>query len=80
MANWIGYSLCRNCLLKQVTEGKIVNRIGVMGRRERRFKQLLYDLKKKRRYCKLKEETLDRTVRRSGLGMDCGAVVTQTRV
>jgi len=23
MANWIGHILCRNCLLQQVTEGKI---------------------------------------------------------
>jgi hypothetical protein len=22
-ANWIGHILCRNCLLKQVTEGKV---------------------------------------------------------
>jgi len=40
-ANWIGHILRRNCLLKQVIEGKIERRIEVTGRRERRRKQLL---------------------------------------
>jgi hypothetical protein len=31
-ANWIGYILHRNCLLKHVLEGKIVGRIKVTGR------------------------------------------------
>jgi hypothetical protein len=45
-ANWIGHVLCRNCLLKHVTEGKIQGRIEVKGRRgKRRRKQLLDDLK-----------------------------------
>ena len=45
-ANWIGHVLCRNCLLKHVTEGKIQGRIEVTGRRKRRRrKQLLDDLK-----------------------------------
>jgi hypothetical protein len=35
---------------------------GMMGRRGRRLKQLLDDLKEKRKYYKLKEEALDRTV------------------
>jgi hypothetical protein len=26
-ANWIGHILCRNCLLKQVVEGKVGERI-----------------------------------------------------
>ena len=34
-------------------------------RRGRRCKQLLYDLKERTGYCKLKEEALYRTVRRS---------------
>jgi len=34
----------------------------VTGRRGRRRKELLDDLKENRRYCKLKEETLDRTL------------------
>ena len=37
-----------------------------MGIRGRRRKQLLYDLKEKRGYCKLKEEALDRDMRRKG--------------
>jgi hypothetical protein len=37
-ANWIGHILHRNCLLKQVTEGKINGQIEVTGRRRRRCK------------------------------------------
>jgi len=40
--------LYRNCLLKHVIEGKLVGRIEVAGRRGRRHKQLLNDLKEKR--------------------------------
>jgi hypothetical protein len=49
-ANWIGHILHRNCLLKHVIEGKLEGRIEMMGRRGRRRKQLLDDLKEKRRY------------------------------
>jgi hypothetical protein len=48
MANWIGHILCRNCLLKHVIEGKVEGRIEMTGRRGRRHKQLLDDLKEKR--------------------------------
>jgi len=34
-ANWIGHILRRNCLLKQVIEGKVKGRIKVTGRRGR---------------------------------------------
>jgi hypothetical protein len=61
-ANWIGHILRRNCLLKHVIEGKLEGTIEMMGRRGRRCKQLLDDLKEKRRYWKLKEEALDRTL------------------
>jgi hypothetical protein len=61
-ANWIGHILRRNCLLKNVIEGKLEGRIEMTGRRGRRREQLLDDLKEKRRYWKLKEEALDRTV------------------
>ena len=44
-ANWIGQALRRDCLIKHVTEGKIEGRIEVMGRRGRRGKQLLFELK-----------------------------------
>ena len=43
----------RNYLIKHVTEGKIERRIEVAGRRGRRPKQLLDDLKEKRGYCKM---------------------------
>jgi hypothetical protein len=49
-ANWFGHILWRNCLLKHVIEGKIEGRKGVTGRRGRRSKQLVDDLKGKRRY------------------------------
>jgi hypothetical protein len=61
-ANWIGHILRRNCLLKHVTEGKLEGRIEMTGRRGRRRKQLPDDLREKKRYWKLKEEALDRTL------------------
>jgi hypothetical protein len=48
------------------------------GRRGRRGKQLLDDLKEKRRYCKLKEEALDRTMWRTRFGSGYGSLVRQT--
>jgi hypothetical protein len=45
-----------------VIEGKLEERIEKPGRRGRRRNQLLDDLKEKRRYWKLKEEALDRTL------------------
>jgi hypothetical protein len=48
------------------------------GRRGRRRKQLLDDLKEKRRYWKLKEEALDRTLWRTRFGRGYGPVVRQT--
>jgi hypothetical protein len=47
------------------------------GRRGRRRKQLLDDLKEKRRYCKLKEEALDRTLWRTRFGTGYGPAVRQ---
>jgi hypothetical protein len=44
-----------------VIEGKLEGRIEMTGRRGRRRKQLLDDLKEKIRYWKFKEEALDRT-------------------
>ena len=74
-ANWIGHILRRNCLVKQIIEGKIKGRIEVTRRRGRRRKKLLDDLKDRRGYCKLKEETLDRTVWRNRFGRGFGPVV-----
>jgi hypothetical protein len=76
--NGIGHMLRRNCLLKYVIEGKIAGRIEVTGRRERRRKQLLEDLKKKKGYWKLKEEALDRTLWRTSFGRGYGPNVRQT--
>jgi hypothetical protein len=77
-ANWIGHILCRNCLLKHVIEGKIEDRVEMTGRRRRRHKQLLDDLREKRMYCKLKEEALDRTVLRTRFGRGYGPLVGQS--
>jgi len=73
-ANWIGRILLRNCLLKLVIKGKIEGRIEVNGRRGRRRKQLLDDLKKTRGYCELKEEALDRNRWRTRFGRGNGPV------
>jgi hypothetical protein len=42
----------------------------VMGRRGRKRKQLVDDLKEKRRRWKLKEEALNHTLRRTGFGSE----------
>jgi len=47
-------------------------------RRGRRRKQLLDDLKEKRRYCKLKEEELDRTMWGTRYGRGYEPVARQT--
>jgi hypothetical protein len=77
-ANWTGHILRRNCLLKHVIDGKTEGRIKVTGRRGRRRKQLLDDLKEKRGYWKLEEAALDRTVWRIRFGRGYGPVVRQT--
>ena len=61
-ANWIGRILRKNCLLQRVIEGKIQGGIEVKGRRGRRRRKLLVDLKERREYSHLKEEALDRTM------------------
>jgi hypothetical protein len=77
-ANWIGHILRRNCLVKHVIEGKLEGRLEMTGRRGRRRKQLLDDLKEKRRYWKLKEEAVDRSLWRTCFGRGYGPVVRQT--
>jgi hypothetical protein len=77
-ANWIGHILCRNCLLRQVIEGKIKGGIEVTERRGRRHRKLLDDLKERRGYSHLKEEALDRTMWRTGFGSGFGPAVRQT--
>jgi hypothetical protein len=77
-ANWIGHILRRNCILQQVTEGKIQGRIEVTGRQGRRLRKLLDELKERVGYSHLKEEALDRTVWRARFGRGFGPVVRQT--
>jgi len=76
-ANWFRHILHRNCLLKQVIEGKIKGEMEVARRRGRRRKKLLDDLKERRGYSHLKEEALDRTMWRSRFGGGFGPVVRQ---
>jgi len=62
--------LGKNCLLEHV----IVGNIEGTGRRGRRLKQLLDDLKETRGYWKLKEEAIDLTVWRTCFGRGYGPV------
>jgi hypothetical protein len=73
-ANLIGYSFRKNSLLKHVTEGKIQ----VREKRGRRCKQLLDDVKEKRRYWKLKEEAQDRFY--DELAVEEGVDISQERL
>jgi hypothetical protein len=50
----------------------------VAGRRGRRRKKLLDDLKERRGYSHLKEEAVDRTMWRASFGRGFGPVVRQT--
>ena len=76
-ANWIGHILRRNCILKQVVEGKIKGEMEVTRSRGRRRKKLLDDLKDRWRYSHLKEKALDRTMWRNRFGGGIGPVVRQ---
>jgi len=60
--------LRRDCLLQRVIEGKIKGETEVTGRRRRRSRKLLDDLKEMRVYSHLKEEALDRTTWRARFG------------
>jgi hypothetical protein len=77
-ANWIGHILRRNCLLRPVIEGKIKGGLEVTGRRGRRSRKLLDDLKERRGYSHLKEEALNRTMWRARFGRGFGPLVRQT--
>ena len=77
-ANWIGYILRRNCLLKQVIGGKIKGEIEVTRRQGRRCKKPLYVLKDRRGYSHLKEEAVDRNMWRDRFGRGLEHVVRQT--
>jgi hypothetical protein len=77
-ADWICHILLRNCLVKYVIEGKLDGRIPMTGRRGRRRKQLLDDLKEKKRCWILEEEALGRTAWRTRFGRGYRPVVRQT--
>jgi len=77
-ANWIVHILRRKCLLQRVIEGKIKGGIQVTGKRGRRRRKLLDDLKERRGYSHLKEEALDHTMWRARFGRGFGPVVRQT--
>ena len=74
----VGHILRRNCFLQRVIEGKIKGKIEVTGRRGRRRRKLLDELKERRGYSHLKEEALDRTMWRARFGRGFGPVVRQT--
>ena len=77
-ANWISHILRRNCLLQRIIEGKIKGGIEMTGRRGRRRKKLLHDLKERRGYSHLKKEALVRTKWTARFGRGFGPVVRQT--
>jgi len=77
-ANWIGHILRRNCPLQRVIEGKIKGGIEVTGRRGKRRRKLLDDLKEWTGYSHLNEEALDRSLWRARFGRGFGRVVRQT--
>jgi hypothetical protein len=77
-AKWIGHISRRNCLLQRVIKRKIKGRIEVKGKRGRRRRKLLDDLKKRRGYSHVKEEALDRTMWRARFGRGSEPVVRQT--
>jgi hypothetical protein len=52
--------------------------IEVTGRQGRRRRKLLNDLKEKRRYSHLKEDSVDRSMWRTRFGKGFGPVVRQT--
>jgi len=76
-ANWIGHILHRDCLLQQVSEGKINGGIEVTGRWGISRRKLLDDLKGRRGYSHLKEEALDCTIWTARFGSGFGPVVRQ---
>jgi hypothetical protein len=78
-ANWIDHILRRYCVLQRGNEGKLKEGIEVTGRRGRRRRKLLDDLKEMRGgYSRLKEEALDHTMCRAGFGRGFGPVARQT--
>ena len=77
-ADWVGHMLRRNCLVKQVIEGKIKGEMEVTRRQGRRRKKLLDDLKDRRGYSHLEEEALDQNMWRDRFGRGFEPVVRRT--
>ena len=75
--NCTGHILRGNCFLNHVIKEMIERRIEVTGRRGRRHRRLLDDLKKNVRYWELEEETPDCTQWKTGWGRGHGAVIRQ---
>ena len=74
MRKYLTYVLRRNCLLKHIIEGGVE----VTGRKGRRRKQLLDDLKETRGYWKLKEKTLESSAWGTLIGRGCEPVIRRT--
>jgi hypothetical protein len=75
-ANLVSHILRRNCLLKQVIEGKIEGEIEVTEREGRRSKHLLDDLQKTTEwYWKLKQAAPDRNLWKTRFGRGYEPVV-----
>jgi len=72
--------LRKNCRTKHSIEERIDGRIEGAGRRRRRPKQLLDDLKEMRGYWKLMRKALDRTLWRTRFGQNYGHIVRQNKV
>ena len=64
--------------LKHVFGGKIEGRIKEIERRGRKRKQLLVGLNEMSGYCGVKEEALDRTVRRTRFERSCDPLLRET--
>ena len=77
-ANWIGHILRRNCLIRQVVEGKIKGELEVTRRGGRRRNKLLDDLREGGGYSHLKEEALNCTMWRDRFGGGIGPVIRRT--
>jgi hypothetical protein len=71
-------SRSRGISYMKYVNGRLTGLVTVTGRRGRRRRKLLDDLKERRGYSHLKEEALDRTMWRARFGRGFGPVVGQT--
>jgi hypothetical protein len=75
-AKWIDHILHKNCLIEHSIEGKAEEILEVTGRRGRRSKQLLDDIKETKIFGNFKEKALYRTLGRTSFGRGYGHVLT----